>query len=129
MAKHKFLSAKEGGYFYRYYPNLKRFIDTPDKEPPKRLLLFADPPESPLIKINSPYLYGKFLDKYNDKGLTIELELSGEIIFNDHYTETCEVRQLSSILIIQVSDEVYNYPFIRGKIYKVTTDKVTELTA
>lgn len=132
MAKHKFLSVKptikEGGYFYRWYPNITEYRQRKDGEDhPKRKLQLFPAPDPPTISNNVRSLYGKFLDKYEDKGTkTIELELTGKVLFSDTYTKALEQRVVTSILIIAVEDVVYDYPFEKGHLYRITTDQVNE---
>ena len=123
MAKHKFLSVTDGGYFYRFYPKITKHPE-PLRDPLKRLLLFAPPNE--VGRVNHLHsLYGKFLCKYHDKELIVELEQSGEIIITDYYTEQTEIRTLSSIPLIQVPEHIYAYPFKDHCIYSLTVTEVT----
>jgi hypothetical protein len=125
MATHKFLTNNEGGYYYRYYPKISKHREMPHN-PLTRQLNFFPPAD---IKTNNNIFHeltGKFLKKTNAKEFIVELECSGEIIFNDHYTKEREERQLKSILLIHVPKIVYDYPFIKDIIYSITYNEVTE---
>lgn len=125
MAIHKFIAVTDGGYFYRFYPKIKEYHGVPKDG--ARLLLFAPPPaHHPTKQFFS--LFGKFHAKYaSKKDFVIELEHSGEITIQCNYTTSIEKRELSSVLIIQVPETMYSYPFVKGKLYSITTDEITEL--
>lgn len=119
---------KDGGYFYRHYPNITIYRVPQERNEMQREFQFGPPPQPALVRINTPFLYGKFLKKYNDKaGLIVELEVVGEISLTDKYTGAYETRELTSHLVIVVPDKIYQYPFLDDRIYRITTDEVNEI--
>ena len=127
MSKHIFIVNKDGGYFYRIYPKLSRLKFSTDKDKSVQRDLF-----NPLPDFDTHFLvsciYGKFIDKFNDKGLTIELLSKGEFIFTRLLTGHQEKRILQSKILIVVNESIYNYPFEKGKIYSINLNEIKDIT-
>lgn len=121
MAKHVYLTNLEGGYFYRIYPKLSQ-LKFDDKNPVQADMF------NPLPEYGGYYtckdIYGKFIDKYNDQGLVVELHSSASILFTCLLTGTQEERILNSRSVIKVPDHIYNYNFIKNNIYSISLKEV-----
>lgn len=132
MATHKYLKNVEGGYYYRFQPNMPQPVPRVLKD---KLLyqtsLFdlgiRNPPEEPRNTMQR-VLYGSFQDKYHDKtGYIILLLHQAEFLITDLMTRQQEVRKLSSTLEIEVTPKLYSYSFEKNKIYSITIDEIQEL--
>lgn len=134
MAVHKYVFNKEGGYFYRFYPNLPKTITrVKDEENPTQLELFAlankrnEPEDSSHANV-AKFLAGKFLMKeFDSPHYIVKLLSECEITFTDTLFKTQETRMLYSILHIAVPPKLYNHPFMDGKLYSITIDSIIEL--
>lgn len=127
MAKHIYLTNADGGYFYRIYPKIPSLKFKPDNDVSVQAELFNPPPETSGSSVLRN-IYGKFIDKYNDKGLTIELLSSGSYCITCNLTGQQENRILQSKIIVVVNDTIFNYPFIKDKIYSISINEVKEIT-
>lgn len=72
-------------------------------------------------------LYGKFIDKYNDKGLTIELLSEASYCITCKQTGIQQHRNLQSKIVIVVPENIYKHPFIKDKLYSISIDNVNEI--
>lgn len=127
MAKHIYLTNKAGGYFYRIYPLLPRSRYKKDDQEDYQYDLFNPPPQFDTHIIVAS-LYGEFLTKYNEKGLTVELLQRGEYLITCSLTGSQEHRKLNSRILIVVPDEIYNYPFKQHRIYSISLTEVKDIT-
>lgn len=132
MATHKYLKNIEGGYYYRYQPNLPQPIPrlTKDKKP-YQTNLFELGIRNPVEEARNTMqrsLTGSFQDKYHDKaGHIILLLHQSEIVLTDLMTGGQEIRKLSSTIEIEVTPKLYSYPFEKNKIYSITIDEIFPL--
>ena len=127
MAKHIFIVNKDGGYFYRIYPKLSRLKFSTDKDKSVQRDLF-----NPLPVFDTHFtlteIYGKFIDKYNDKGLIVELLQKGDFEITCSLTGYHEKRSLQSKILLIVPEDIYRHEFIKGKIYSITVDEIKDIT-
>lgn len=127
VAKHIYLTNKAGGYFYRIYPVLPRSRYKKDEEEDYQYDLFNPLPQFD-THITVTDLYGEFLTKYNEKGLTVELLQRGEYLITCSLTGHQEQRALNSRILIVVPDEIYNYPFKQRRVYSISLTQVKDIT-
>jgi hypothetical protein len=124
MAKHIYITNTEGGYFYRIYPKLPRYRI--DEENKVQRELFNPPPDvSQSVTVTS--LYGKFVDKYHDKDLMVELLAQASICITCLLTGVQQERKLQSRIIIAVPENIYRFPFIKNRIYSISITSVNEI--
>lgn len=132
MANHKYLKNVQGGYYYRFQPNLPTFEPRKPQDKEKYQLALFDlgirnPPEEYKPAMQRK-LYGSFQDKYHDKaGYIILLLCQAEITITDLLTRQQEERKLSSTIEIEVTPKLYSYPFEKNKIYLITIDEIIPL--
>lgn len=134
MATHKYVFNKEGGYYYRFYPNLPKTITKiTDEENPTQLELFAltnkrNQPEDSNHANVARTLSGKFIMKeFDSPHYIVKLLSECEITITDINFKSQETRTLYSILHIAVPPKLYNHAFKDGKLYCLTIDSITEL--
>lgn len=126
LATHKYLTNKEGGYFYRFYPKLSR-IRIDGKNTFQATLFNPLPEESTHFTLTD--IYGKFIDKYKDgKDLIIIFLWRGEFSLTDLLLNKIEIRTLQSKILITASAEIYNYPFVKNNIYSLSVHEVKDIT-
>jgi hypothetical protein len=128
MLKHRFLQVTDGGYFYRFYPKLSPAnAYSADKSKSIQASLF-NPPEVATAPNRFKELYGKFIDKYEEKDcLYILLKSEAEITFICHISNLVEKRELKSLIEIEVNKDFYGFNFIKNKKYALTPESIIEL--
>lgn len=127
MAKHIFITNTDGGYFYRIYPKLARLRFSTDKEKSVQRDMFNPMPTFDTY-FTLTTIYGKFIDKYTDKHPTIELSQKGDFVITCTLTGHQEKRSLQSKILIVVPENLFLFPFEKGKIYSITIDEIKDIT-
>lgn len=129
MISHIYYRNAEGGYYYRMYPKLHSWdklirIGNDSKQSKLFPDLFA-PADTPQYENDKTSFHGAFLDKKKDNDkFFIALHTVAEIKFFDHIINECESRTLSSVAVIDVPENIYNYKFLTHEKYLITTENV-----
>jgi len=72
--------------------------------------------------------YGFFKSKGEERGkLYIKIIESGSITFNDHVTGQSQTKELTSDIILEVPQKIFDFDFTPGKKYQITASKVSPL--
>lgn len=125
--KHIYNKSLHGGYFYRVYPNISPPVGSrSDKDLFSNLPNgIVNPPEASSPTIVRHSFHGEFMSKETDSyGFYIELLTQAEITFLDTTIDEVEVRNLSSVVKIEVSEKIYRFEFIERNIYIITFSEV-----
>ncbi len=117
MAKHNFIFVAEGGYFYKMAPQLAL---------PGQTDLFGNPMGDSTHAVTQ--LHGIFIGKVASKGdFEITLKVTGRTTIIDDVLGHSETKELESYIIINVDAAKYQYPFVIGKKYLISTQNITVL--
>ncbi len=117
MAKHNFVFVAEGGYFYKMAPQLAL---------PGQTDLFGSPVGDSTHAVTQ--LHGIFVGKVSAKGeFEITLKVTGRTTITDDVLGETETRELESYIVINVDAIKYQYPFIIGRKYLISTQNITAL--
>lgn len=127
MIKHVYYRNVEGGYFYRMYPRLtNKQIEQPEPSlfPELRTYVKNPVPET----VDKVSFHGIFLDKkVEHKKFFVALLSVAKIIFCDPVINETETRTLSSIVVIDVPENIFNYPYKLKEKYFITAESVAPI--
>lgn len=109
MAEHTY--ELEGGYFWKKSPQLAM---------PAQTDLWGQPLAGSMRTIEQ--LHGQFMSKECNKGkFIVLLRITGRATITDDVLGETESRELESYLRITVTATMYQYPFVVGKNYLLST--------